>query len=128
MNMQGPVTKKSRTAISGFFNSEILALDITSKKKTISVKTDEEPMSVDLSRLSSLRPAFDKSGTVTAGNSSSINDGAALLVLCSEEEAKKQSLPVLAKIISTDSYAHEPSWFTTAPVASIQESFTKSKT
>ena len=85
------------------------------------VDKDEEPFSVDLDKLVKLRPAFDKEGSVTAGNASSINDGAALTVLCSEKTAADKGLTPLAKIIGQASYAQEPKWFTTAPVACIKK-------
>ena len=82
---------------------------------------DEEPFSVDLAKLKDLRPAFDKNGTITAGNASSINDGAALLMVTSEDFAKKNGLKPLARIVAQASHAQEPTWFTTAPIACIEK-------
>ena len=73
---------------SGVAPGEILPVEVPQRKKTVTVEVDEEPFSVDLEKLRNLRPAFDKEGSVTAGNASSINDGAALTVVIDEEEAK----------------------------------------
>ena len=83
--------------------------------------TDEEPGAADFTKLRELRPAFDKEGSVTAGNSSSINDGAALIVAMSEGEAKRRGLRALARIVAQASHAHDPKWFTTAPIACIEK-------
>ena len=118
---------RSRQAVeSGAFAKEIVPVAVTSRKKTTMVEVDEEPFSVDLAKLSGLRAAFSKTGTVTAGNASSINDGAALLVLMERAEAEAKGLKPLAKIIAQASYAHEPSWFTTAPIGCIQKLLDKS--
>ena len=92
---------RSRQAVeSGAFAKEIVSVAVTSRKKTTMVEVDEEPFSVDLAKLSGLRAAFSKTGTVTAGNASSINDGAALLVLMERAEAEAKGLKPLAKIMT----------------------------
>jgi acetyl-CoA C-acetyltransferase len=103
------------------FAREIVPVELSSKKGTVVVDKDEEPFSVDLAKLRDLRPAFDKAGTITAGNASSINDGAALLVLASANSVKKENLKPLARIVSHASHAQEPTWFTTAPVTCIEK-------
>ncbi|MCX6118854.1 MAG: thiolase family protein [Proteobacteria bacterium] len=114
--------KRAREATeSKIFEKEIVPFEITSKKGSTLVATDEEPFASDLNRLRELRPAFDKNGTITAGNASSINDGAALLMLSSENVAKKEGLKPIAKIIAQASHAQEPTWFTTAPIACIEK-------
>jgi acetyl-CoA C-acetyltransferase len=76
---------------------------------------------VNVDKIPTLRPAFNKDGTVTAATSSSISDGAAALVMMTESEAKKRGAKPLAKIVSYASNAHEPEWFTTAPVGAIKK-------
>jgi acetyl-CoA C-acetyltransferase len=112
---------RARASIAdGHFAKEILPIEVASRRNTVVVEHDEEPASVDLEKLPNLRPAFDKEGSVTAGNASSINDGAALTVICSEDTAKAKGLQPVAKIIAQASFAHDPLWFTTAPVGSIK--------
>ena len=118
--------KRARLATeNGFFKNEIVPVTIKNRKGEAIVETDEEPFSVDLEKLPKLRPAFDKDGTITAGNASSINDGAALVVLASEDALKKYDLKPLAKILGQASYAHAPQMFTTAPVHCIKKVLSK---
>lgn len=113
--------EKARQATeSGHFSGEIVPVEIHSRDKAVVVDRDEEPFSVDLSRVPTLRPAFKKEGTVTAGNASSINDGAALLCVTDVATSEKLGLEPLAKIVATDAFAQEPTWFTTAPIVSIK--------
>lgn len=106
---------------SGALAREIVAVDLPSKAlASVAVSEDEEPKRISLSNLSHLRPAFEKHGSVTAGNASSISDGAAALVVMSEEKARSLGLRPLAKIIGYTTYATEPVWFTTAPAKAIQ--------
>lgn len=107
------------------FAKEIVPVELVTKKGTTLVTTDEEPFSVDLAKLRELRPAFDKAGTITAGNASSINDGAALLMVTSAEAAKKYGLTPIARIVSQASHAQEPTWFTTAPIPCIEKALKK---
>lgn len=114
--------KRSRAATeSGHFASEIVPVEVKKRREMVTVDKDEEPFSVDLEKVAKLRPAFDKEGTITAANASSINDGAALTVVCSEEAAKKHGLTPIAKIVAQASHAGPPSWFTTAPIACTQK-------
>lgn len=114
--------ERARKAIeSGHFAKEIVAVEIVGRKGTVTVDKDEEPFSVDLDKLATLRAAFDKNGTVTAGNASSINDGAALTVIAGEEAVKKLGLKPIARIVAQASHAQEPSWFTSAPVECIRK-------
>ncbi len=103
------------------FEKEIVPFEIVSKKGSTFVTADEEPFSADLSKLKDLRPAFDKAGTITAGNASSINDGAALLMIANADAAKRDGLKPIAKIIAQASHAGEPTWFTTAPIGCIEK-------
>ena len=109
----------------GLFKAEIAAVKIADKKGDISVDTDEEPGKGSIEKLPTLRTAFQKDGTITAGNASSINDGAAAVVLMSAEEAKKRGLKVLAKLVASGYHAHAPEWFTTAPATAINNALKK---
>jgi acetyl-CoA C-acetyltransferase len=111
----------------GSFKAEITPVEIADKKATIKFEVDEEPGRGNIEKLGSLRTAFQKEGTITAGNASSINDGAAALVLMSADEAKKRGAKVLAKLVSWGYHAQAPEWFTTAPAAAIKNALTKAK-
>ena len=109
----------------GAFKTEIAAVEIADKKGTIKVETDEEPGKGSIDKLPSLRPAFQKDGTITAGNASSLNDGAAAVVLMSADEAKRRGIKVLARLVATGYHAQAPEWFTTAPTPAIQNALKK---
>jgi len=106
---------------SGAFADEITEVVIKTRKGEVTVDTDEQPFNANIDKIPSLRPAFRADGTVTAANSSSISDGAAALVLMGESEAEKRLLVPLAVIRAHATHAHEPAWFTTAPVAAIKK-------
>jgi acetyl-CoA C-acetyltransferase len=106
---------------SGAFKDEISAVTVKGRKGDEVVSDDETPFSVNVEKIPTLRPAFNKDGTVTAATSSSISDGAAALVMMTESEAKKRGAKPLAKIVAYASNAHEPEWFTTAPVGAIKK-------
>jgi acetyl-CoA C-acetyltransferase len=106
---------------SGAFADEIASVTVKGRKGDEVVKDDETPFSVNVEKISTLRPAFNKDGTVTAATSSSISDGAAALVMMTESEAKKRGAKPLARIVAYASNAHEPEWFTTAPVGAIKK-------
>lgn len=110
---------------SGAFKSEIVGVTVPAGKSTQLIETDEEPNAADLSKMTTLRTAFDKEGTITAANASKINDGAAALVLASEEAVKKFNLKPLARIASYATHAQDPVWFTTAPVNAIEKAVSK---
>ncbi len=103
----------------GLFSGEIVPVGVPGKGGEVKVATDEEPGRGNIEKLPGLRTAFQKDGTVTAGNASSINDGAAALVLMSADEAKRRGAPMLAKIKSWGYHAQAPEWFTTAPATAI---------
>lgn len=109
----------------GSFSSEIAPVTLKTRKGESVVSQDEQPMSADPSKIPGLRPAFDKDGTVTAANSSSISDGAAALVLTRQSIAEKRGLTPLARIVGQSSFAHAPQWFTTAPVGALAALFEK---
>ena len=109
---------------SGFFETEveIVPVEVKSKKgEATLVKQDEGISNIDPLKIPLLKPAFQENGTITAANASSISDGAAALVLMRLSEANKKQIKPLAKILGSTSFAHEPEWFTTAPVGAIQE-------
>lgn len=105
----------------GWFRGEISPVTITVKKDQISVETDEEPGKARFDKIPSLRPAFEKDGTITAANASKINDGGAALVLASEKTVKEKGLKPLAKILGHATFAQDPKWFTTAPVGAMKK-------
>jgi acetyl-CoA C-acetyltransferase len=108
----------------GSFAAEIVAVEVPQrgqkKGQAAEVERDEEPWKVDLGRMASLRPAFQKDGTVTAGNASKINDGAAALVLTTAAHAVALGVRPLARILAHASLAQKPEWFTTAPVGAAR--------
>ena len=113
--------KRAQAAIeSGAFKDEITPVVIKTRKGEITVDTDEQPFNASFDKILTLRPAFRGDGTVTAANSSSISDGAAALVLMRESEAKSRGVKPVAVIQGHSSFAHEPAWFTTAPVGAIK--------
>lgn len=106
----------------GLFDAEIVKVSIPQKKGAPKiVDKDEGPSKGDPSKLPSLRPVFEKDGTVTAGNASTLNDGAAAVVLMSAEEAARRGANVLARIRSYGQHAQAPEWFTTAPAGAIKK-------
>ena len=112
---------RARAAMAdGLFDNEIAAVTISGRKGDVTVTEDEGPTVAKLEKIPTLRPAFAKDGTVTAASSSSISDGAAALILMSASEAEKRGLQPLATIVGHSGFAHEPEWFTTAPVFAIQ--------
>jgi len=106
---------------SGAFADEIAPVTVKTRGGEEVVSTDETPFNVKVEKIPTLRPAFNKDGTVTAATSSSISDGAAALVMMTEDEAKKRGSKPLARIVAYASNAHEPEWFTTAPVGAIEK-------
>jgi acetyl-CoA C-acetyltransferase len=113
--------EKALSAIkAGFFEAEIAPLSVPAGKVQQQVAIDEEPGRYRPDKLAELRPAFDKNGTVTAINASSLNDGAAVLVLASEEAAKEQGLTPIARVVAEGWFASTPEWFTTAPVGAVK--------
>jgi acetyl-CoA C-acetyltransferase len=106
---------------SGKFKGEIAPVTIKTRKGELVVDRDEEPGRGNIDKLPGLRTAFDREGTVTAGNASSLNDGAAAVVLMSAEEARRRGVEPLARIVASAQHAQEPEWFTTAPAAAIEK-------
>ena len=103
----------------GAFAAEIEPVPVKAGKETILVSEDENPKKFNEEKLRKLRPAFGDKGTVTAGNASSINDGAAAVVVLSTEKVKQLGLKPAAKILGYTTFAREPEWFTLAPIGAI---------
>ena len=106
---------------SGRFDDEIIKVSVKNKAGETLVEKDEEPLRVRFDKISSLKPAFEKDGIVTAANASSINDGAAALIVTTEEKAKELGLTPLVEIIAQGSSAKAPIEFTTAPADAISK-------
>lgn len=104
----------------GRFAAELVPITVADRRGETLVAQDEEPSRADLARIPEMKPAFARDGTVTAASSSSISDGAASLVLMSAREAERRGIAPLARIVGCTSHAHEPEWFTTAPVSAIR--------
>ncbi len=119
------VRRALRAVESGDFDAEITPVTIKGRKGETVIARDETPFACDISKIPSLKPAFAKDGTVTAASSSSISDGAAALIIMRESTAKARGLKPLARVLAYASYAHEPEWFTTAPVGAIRKTLAK---
>lgn len=105
---------------SGAFEAELAPVTVRTRKGEVIVSEDEEPKRAQLDKMPSLRPAFDKEGTITAANASKINDGGSALVLASGEVVRDKGLEPLARIVGYGGHAQAPEWFTTAPVGAIE--------
>ena len=104
----------------GKFNDEVVPVEVPQRKgDPIIVSEDEEYKNVKMEKIPQLRPVFDKEGTVTAANASTLNDGASALILASAEAVEKHGLKPIAKVIGYGDAAHEPEWFTTAPSKAV---------
>lgn len=118
--------RSSKAWEAGKFDSEIVPVAVPQRKgDPIMVTKDEEYTNVKLDRIPTLNPAFTKDGTVTAANASTINDGAAAVILMSEEKANAMGLKPLAYIKSYADAAQEPKWFTTAPAKALPKALSK---
>jgi len=113
------VTRAQSALADGAFAKEVTPVTINTRKGDVTVDADETPGTVNIEKIPTLRAAFAKDGTVTAATSSSISDGAAATVLMSASDAEKRGIEPLARIVGHSSFAHEPAWFTTAPVSAI---------
>ena len=110
---------------SGAFATEITPVTVKGRAGDTVISIDEGPGKVKLDKIPTLRPAFKKDGTITAASSSSINDGAAAMVMMTESTAKKLGCKPIARIVSHATHAQEPNWFTTAPVGATQKALAK---
>lgn len=119
------VTRAQKAIKDGKFRGEIAPYEVQTRKGAVTVADDEKPGTVDAAKIPSLKPAFEKDGTVTAGSSSAISDGAAALVVMRESEAKKRGAKAIARVVAHATHSQEPEWFTTAPVDSIKSVLAK---
>ncbi|AVG17147.1 acetyl-CoA acetyltransferase [Chromobacterium vaccinii] len=119
------LTRAQQAIKGGLFKDEIAAVTVPGRGGDTVVDTDEQPLKANLDKIPTLKPAFKKDGTVTPANSSSISDGGAALVLMTAAEAAKRGLKPIARITGHSSHAHEPGWFTTAPVHAIEKLLVK---
>ncbi|MEY3381269.1 MAG: hypothetical protein RL468_1867 [Pseudomonadota bacterium] len=118
--------KRAQTAAqSGAFQAEIAPVTVKSRAGETVISIDEGPLKAKLDKIPALRPAFKKDGTITAASSSSINDGAAALVMMRASTAAKLGCKPLARIVAHAMHAQEPEWFTTAPVGATQKALAK---
>ncbi len=117
---------RARAAIAaGISADEIVPVEINVRGKTTSFASDEGPAKFDEAKLRGLKPAFGPEGTVTAGNASSINDGAAALLIASDAKCRQLGLKPLARIVAGVTFSREPEWFTVAPIGAIKKLFDK---
>ncbi|MHA7871437.1 MAG: acetyl-CoA C-acyltransferase [Hyphococcus sp.] len=114
------VTRAQAAIKDGSFKAEITPVEVKTRKGAVTIEDDEKPGLVDAAKIPNLRAAFEKDGTVTAGNASAISDGAAAMVLMRESTAQAKGAKPVARIVAHSTHAQEPEWFTTAPVASIK--------
>jgi acetyl-CoA C-acetyltransferase len=117
---QESLKRARRANEDGSFDAEMVPVTVKTRKGETVVDKDEQPFSANPDKIPSLRPVFKKDGSITAGNASSISDGASALVLMTESEAEKRGIKPLARIIAHAGHAQEPGWFTTAPVKAME--------
>lgn len=113
------LTRAQRATENGTFKREVSPVEVSTRRESYVVSTDEQPETTNSEKIPFLKPAFRKNGTVTAANSSSISDGGATVILMSEEEAKRRGKNSCARIIGHVTYAAEPNLFPTAPIGAI---------
>jgi acetyl-CoA C-acetyltransferase len=114
-------TRARKAVADGVFKDEIVPVSITVKKQTTLVTEDEGPARFDEAKLRALKPAFAEKGTITAGNASSINDGAAALVLASDRVCEARKLKPIARVAGMSTFSREPEWFTLAPIGALRK-------
>jgi acetyl-CoA C-acetyltransferase len=112
--------KAQKAQSDGAFQAEITPVEIAGKGASTVVDTDEEPLKARFDKMSQLKPAFDKDGTITAANASKLNDGGAAVVLASEALVQKKGLRPMARIVAHSTFAQDPKWFTTAPIGAMK--------
>ena len=115
------VNRAKAATASGAFAAEITPVTVKTRAGEVVISIDEGPGKVKLDKIAGLKPAFKKDGTITAASSSSINDGAAALVLTRESTAKELGAKPMARIVGHATFAQEPEWFTTAPVGAVNK-------
>lgn len=113
------VERARAATTSGAFKAEMAAVTVKGRGGDTVVEADESPLKIKLDKIPTLKPAFKKDGTITAASSSSINDGAAALVLMTESAAKKHDCRPIARIVAHATHAQQPAWFSTAPIGAV---------
>jgi acetyl-CoA C-acetyltransferase len=121
------VQRAQHAVASSAFNREIASVTYSSRKGSQTVSADETPEHCDIAKIATLKPAFSKEGTVTAASSSSIADGAAAIVVATADHAEQNGYVPIARIVAYAGHAHEPEWFTTAPVGAIKKVLAKTQ-
>ncbi len=124
---QESYTMAQQAQKNGYFKNEITAVEVVGRKGSVIISEDEEPKNAQFDKMATLRPAFDKDGSITAANASKINDGAAALVLASKDYVTKNNLLPMARIVSHATFAQDPKWFTTAPVGAMKKALELAK-
>ncbi|VAV87491.1 3-ketoacyl-CoA thiolase @ Acetyl-CoA acetyltransferase [hydrothermal vent metagenome] len=119
------LARAQKASANGSFDREITPVSIKTRKGETQVQSDELPRNARPEKIPTLRPVFTKDGTVTAANASAISDGAAALVMMRLSDAQKAGAKPIAKLVASAAHAHEPAWFTTAPVPAIEKVLTK---
>ena len=119
------VKRAQAATADGSFDWEIAPVTVSGRGGDVVISKDEGPLKAKIDKIAQLKPAFKKDGTITAASSSSINDGAAALVLMRESTAKKLGAKPIAKIVAHTRHSQEPNWFTTAPVGAIEKLYAK---
>ena len=119
-------TRSAKAWADGKFSNEIVPVEVPQRRgDAIIISEDEEYKNVKMEKIPALRPVFDKEGTVTAANASTLNDGASALVLMSKEKAEQLGVTLIAKVLANADAAHEPEWFTTAPTPAVNNALKK---
>ncbi|HCN90465.1 MAG TPA: acetyl-CoA C-acetyltransferase, partial [Oxalobacteraceae bacterium] len=119
------VKRAQAATADGSFKWEIAPVTVSGRAGDVVIDKDEGPLKAKLDKIPALKPAFKKDGTITAASSSSINDGAAALVIMRESTAKKLGCTPIARIVGHATHSQEPNWFTTAPVGAIEKLYKK---
>jgi acetyl-CoA C-acetyltransferase len=119
------VKRAQAATADGSFSWEIAPVTVSGRSGDVVIDKDEGPLKAKIDKIPQLKAAFKKDGTITAASSSSINDGAAALVLMRESTAKKLGAKPIAKILAHTRHSHEPNWFTTAPIGAIEKLYAK---
>ena len=119
------VKRAQAATANGLFAWEIAPVTVKTRAGDVVIDKDEGPLKAKIDKIPNLKPAFKKDGTITAASSSSINDGAAALIMMSEDTAKQHGCTILARVVAHTSHGQEPNWFTTAPVGALQKLFKK---
>ncbi len=114
-------TRSLESIREGLFKNEIVPISLESKKETLTLVEDEEPRKVKFDKFSKLSPVFNKLGTVTAANASTLNDGASACLMMTEDKARELGMTIMAVLKAGNRVAQDPKWFSTAPVTGIQK-------